>query len=175
MHGEALFVGRADARPHDARRAGFSCPRLSQPDETLPSVVDLVAMLTARGVPVVAAGPAAGHGSLSLPFHEGLESLHYADRADAELLSAGRAARSRARPRPRRAAAPEEGHGDGMIALAIVCHADLRRRAGCAKARLSSIANGRVLRSRRGQMQFPPARPPPGRRGCSRPASSTCR
>ena len=40
---------------------------LSQPDETLRSVADLVTMLTQRGVPVVVAGPAAGGGALSLP------------------------------------------------------------------------------------------------------------
>ena len=39
----------------------------SQHDEAYQSVADLMAMMTLRGVPVIAAGPAPGDGTLALP------------------------------------------------------------------------------------------------------------
>ena len=72
MHGEALSAAELMHGPMTLAGPDFPVLVFSQPDETLPSLVDLAAMLTARGVPVVAAGPAAGHGTLPLPFHEGL-------------------------------------------------------------------------------------------------------
>jgi glucosamine--fructose-6-phosphate aminotransferase (isomerizing) len=72
IHGEALSSAELMHGPMTLVGRDFPVFVLSQPDETLPSVVDLVTMLTARGVPVVAAGPAADQSTRALPFDAGL-------------------------------------------------------------------------------------------------------
>jgi glucosamine--fructose-6-phosphate aminotransferase (isomerizing) len=67
IHGEALSAAELMHGPMTLAGPHFPVFVLSQPDETLPSLVDLVAMLTQRGVPVIAAGPAAGNRARALP------------------------------------------------------------------------------------------------------------
>jgi glucosamine--fructose-6-phosphate aminotransferase (isomerizing) len=56
MHGPLALTG-----------AGFPVVAFSQRDGSLSGMSALVAALRARGVPVIAAGPAAGHGAVALP------------------------------------------------------------------------------------------------------------
>ena len=67
IHGEALSAAELMHGPMTLAGPDFPVFVLSQPDETLPSVAHLVTMLTQRGVPVVAAGPAAQGSTLTLP------------------------------------------------------------------------------------------------------------
>ena len=91
IHGEALSAAELMHGPMTLVGPDFPVLVLSQPDETLSSLADLVAMLTQRGRAGDRAGPAAGHGALPLPFQRHRpQSLHDADCAAAELLSAGR-------------------------------------------------------------------------------------
>jgi glucosamine--fructose-6-phosphate aminotransferase (isomerizing) len=71
LHGEALSSAELLHGPMTLAGPDFPVVVLSQPDETLSSVADLVSMLAKRDVPVVTAGPAGG-GALALPYDASL-------------------------------------------------------------------------------------------------------
>ena len=66
IHGEALSAAELQHGPMTLVGPDFPVMVLSQPDETLSSLADLMLMLTSRRVPVIAAGPATGQGALRL-------------------------------------------------------------------------------------------------------------
>jgi glucosamine--fructose-6-phosphate aminotransferase (isomerizing) len=75
IHGEALSAAELMHGPMTLAGPDFPVLVFSQADETLPSVAELVAMLTARGVPVIVAGPAGEASALTLPFDAKLDAL----------------------------------------------------------------------------------------------------
>jgi glucosamine--fructose-6-phosphate aminotransferase (isomerizing) len=66
-HAEALSAAELMHGPLTLAGPEFPVLVFSQPDEAYQSVADLIAALTARGVPVISAGPAPGGASLGLP------------------------------------------------------------------------------------------------------------
>jgi glucosamine--fructose-6-phosphate aminotransferase (isomerizing) len=66
LHGEALSAAELQHGPMTLAGPDLPVMVLSQPDETLSSLADLILLLTSRGAPVVAAGPATGAGVLML-------------------------------------------------------------------------------------------------------------
>jgi glucosamine--fructose-6-phosphate aminotransferase (isomerizing) len=74
-HGEALSAAELQHGPMTLVGPDFPVMVLSQPDETLSSLADLILMLTSRGVPVIAAGPATGEGALTLSTDTGLSAF----------------------------------------------------------------------------------------------------
>lgn len=75
VHGEAVSSAEILHGPMALAGPDFPVFVFSQDDETLPGLVDLIATLTARGVPVITAGPAASAASLALPFVSGLSPV----------------------------------------------------------------------------------------------------
>ena len=115
IHGEALSAAEIMHGPLALAGPDFPVILFSQRDEALASLTELAAGLVARGVPVIAAGPASRAATMPLPGGRRAQSFRPADRADPELLSARRGARPRPRPRPRPAAASPQGDGDAMM------------------------------------------------------------
>ncbi|MBX6323582.1 MAG: SIS domain-containing protein, partial [Rhodospirillaceae bacterium] len=72
LHAEAYSAAELMHGPLTLAGPGFPVLALSQPDAALPGMVDLVERLTARGVPLAVAGPAARPGCLPLPLAAGL-------------------------------------------------------------------------------------------------------
>ena len=72
IHGEALSAAELMHGPMALAGPDFPIFVLSQPGEAFPGLVDLIATLAERRVPVIAAGPAAGGGVLRLPFDAAL-------------------------------------------------------------------------------------------------------
>lgn len=67
IHGEALSAAELQHGPMTLVGPDFPVMVLSQPDETLSSLADLILSLVGRGVPVITAGPATAAGALMLP------------------------------------------------------------------------------------------------------------
>jgi glucosamine--fructose-6-phosphate aminotransferase (isomerizing) len=66
LHAEAVSAAEVMHGPWTLAGADFPAFVFSQPDEAFQSVADLASMLSARGVPVISAGPAPGLAGLSL-------------------------------------------------------------------------------------------------------------
>ena len=173
-HAEALSAAELMHGPHTLAGPDFPVLVFSQHDEAYQSVADLIAALLARDVPVISAGPAPGGGCSRSALRPRGEPLRDADRADPELLSAGRGRLAPARPRPR----PRRR----------ICRRSRRRSDGLRDHRRAHLRRHRHARRagrrRRGRPHRASSCLPPrsreaskrGRsRGCSRRASSTCR
>lgn len=75
IHAEALSAAELMHGPLTLAGPNFPVLVFSQHDEAYQSVADLAATLTARGVPVIAAGPSPGGSGLLLPCDPALDSL----------------------------------------------------------------------------------------------------
>lgn len=75
LHAEALSGAELMHGPLALAGRDFPVVVFSQNDESLPAMRDLVAALLARGVTVIAAGPAATAGAIQLPTVDGLHAL----------------------------------------------------------------------------------------------------
>jgi glucosamine--fructose-6-phosphate aminotransferase (isomerizing) len=75
LHGEALSSAELMHGPMTLTGPDFPVLAFSQPDETASGLADLVATLTKRGVPVIAAGPVTNGHALALPFDPNLSSI----------------------------------------------------------------------------------------------------
>ncbi|CAN5129312.1 SIS domain-containing protein [soil metagenome] len=73
IHAEAVSFAELRHGPLALAGADFPVILLSQRDESLAGVAELGAELSARGVPVVAIGPAAVAGALTLPVAKGID------------------------------------------------------------------------------------------------------
>ena len=72
IHAEALSAAELMHGPLTLPGPKFPVLVFTQQDEAFQSIADLVAVLVARDVPVIAAGPAPGAGCLTLPSDPGL-------------------------------------------------------------------------------------------------------
>jgi glutamine---fructose-6-phosphate transaminase (isomerizing) len=75
IHAEALSAAEAMHGPLTLAGPRFPVLLFGQQDEAFQSLADLAAVLIARDVPVIAAGPPLGGGCLGLPFDPGLTSF----------------------------------------------------------------------------------------------------
>jgi glucosamine--fructose-6-phosphate aminotransferase (isomerizing) len=73
LHAEALSAAEVMHGPLALTSPDFPVVVFSQPDGSLPGMVELISALRARAVPVIAAGPAAGAGAVALPVADGLD------------------------------------------------------------------------------------------------------
>ena len=148
IHAEAMSAAELMHGPLTLAGPKFPVLVFSQQDEAFQSVADLVAVLAARDVPVIAAGAGARRrAACRCPSDPALNPFVTPIALHPELLSAGGSACPGARPRSRRAAASEEGDGDALMAFAIV-GAQLVRRRRIAMAMPSSWSK-RTHRGRR--------------------------
>ena len=93
IHAEALSAAELMHGPLALAGAGFPGAGLQPARRGLDGLAELGRELAARGVPVIAAGPARGPGdACALPSASDAQPLRPADRADPELLSARRSA-----------------------------------------------------------------------------------
>ncbi|HZP20396.1 MAG TPA: SIS domain-containing protein, partial [Bauldia sp.] len=72
LHAEAQSAAELLHGPMALAAPDFPVLLYSQDDASLPGIADLARVLVRRGVPVLAAGPAAGEGTLALPSATGL-------------------------------------------------------------------------------------------------------